>query len=123
MGFHTGKSIATLDHHGHNYTCRTEATLSCVDCEGAVAMPGPVRMIAAMARNGVMGKDGKLPWSIPEEQQTGVRVSVDNIYIYKTLVDRSRFTENDLWMIWDEPTCGKPRANNDGLNHFRTLWT
>jgi dihydrofolate reductase len=27
----------------------------------------PVRMIAAMARNGVMGKDGKLLWSIPED--------------------------------------------------------
>ena len=34
---------------------------------GPVGPVVPVRMIAAMARNGVMGKDGKLPWSIPED--------------------------------------------------------
>ena len=26
-----------------------------------------MRLIAAVARNGVMGKGGKLPWSIPED--------------------------------------------------------
>ena len=36
-----------------------------------------VRMIAAMARNGVMGKDGKLPWSIPEDLQLESRDGED----------------------------------------------
>ena len=36
-----------------------------------------VRMIAAMARNGVMGKDGKLPWSIPEDFQIESRDGED----------------------------------------------
>ena len=36
-----------------------------------------VRMIAAMARNGVMGKDGKLPWSIPEDLQIESRDGED----------------------------------------------
>lgn len=37
----------------------------------AVAASGrlPVKLIAAVARNRVIGKDGKLPWSIPEDWQ------------------------------------------------------
>ena len=30
-------------------------------------MPKPVQCIVAVARNGVIGKDGKLPWHIPED--------------------------------------------------------
>ena len=28
----------------------------------------PLTLIAAVARNGVMGRDGKLPWDLPEDR-------------------------------------------------------
>ena len=31
-------------------------------------MPKPIRMIVAAARNGVIGRGGKLPWHIPEDR-------------------------------------------------------
>lgn len=30
-------------------------------------MPGPLALIAAVARNGVIGRDGALPWRLPED--------------------------------------------------------
>ena len=32
-------------------------------------MPGSVALIAAISRNGVIGKNGKLPWSIPADMK------------------------------------------------------
>jgi hypothetical protein len=31
----------------------------------------PVRLMCAVARNGVIGKGGKLPWNVPEDWQVG----------------------------------------------------
>lgn len=45
-----------------------------------------VRMIAAMARNEVMGKDGKLPWSIPEDLQIDSRDGEDQKWSKHDLV-------------------------------------
>ena len=49
-----------------------------------------VRMIAAMARNGVMGKDGKLPWSIPEDLQIESRDGEDQ-----------KWSKHDLFKLYD----------------------
>ena len=49
-----------------------------------------VRLIAAMSRNGVIGKKGRLPWSIPEASALGPRTCSSDLVMWGAFVRTSR---------------------------------
>jgi dihydrofolate reductase len=76
-------------------------------------------LIAAVARNGVIGRDGRLPWRLPEDLKRFKRLTLGNTVLMgrKTWDSLGRpLPERDNWVLSRDPGFAP-----DGARLFRSL--